>query len=126
MINNPVGLVTEGINTALDQATDRLVQGDELGELIGGVFMSMLSTFIKSGLTSLQADFQSNRGVGGPEQLVATNGQTIPWTQAPQTIIDLKEEFPSALSDTEKEVENLREYITKITETTDSGKPTHQ
>ncbi len=122
MINNPVGLVTSGIDSALDQASDRLTQGDELGELIGGVLTTMLSTFIKSGLTALQADFQSNRGVGGPEQLVATNGQTIPWTQAPQTIIDLKEEFPGALSDTEKEVENLREYITKITETTESGK----
>jgi hypothetical protein len=50
---------------------------------------------------------------------VAANGQTIPWTQAPQVIVDLKEEFPLSLSNTEKEVENLRDYITRITETTE-------
>lgn len=122
MISNPVGLVTSTIDGALKQASDRLTQGDELGELIGGVLTTMLSTFIKSGVTALQAEFRSNRdSVGGPEQLIGTNGQTIPWTNAPQTIVELDQEFPIAMVATEKEVADLRSYIQKVTETTSDG-----
>jgi hypothetical protein len=122
LINNPVGLVTNTINSALDSAQQKLANGDEIGELIAGALLQMTNTFIKGGLSSLTADFQTNRdAIGGPEQLVAKNGQNIPWTQTPNLIIDLPEEFQPAITATENEVENLRNYLKKISTPNDTG-----
>ncbi len=116
LINNPVGLVTDTIGSALDSAQEKLSQGDELGELIAGMLMQMANTFIKAGLSSLKADFESNKnGVGGPEQLVAKNGASIPWTKTPSNVIDLPVEFPPAVEATQAEVTAMTNYIERLT-----------
>ena len=116
LINNPVGLVTDTIGNALDSAQEKLSQGDEIGELIAGMLMQMANTFIKAGLSSLKADFQSNKdAVGGPEQLVAKNGASIPWTKTPSNIIDMPAEFPPAVESTQAEVTAMTNYIERLT-----------
>lgn len=116
LINNPVGLVESGLDTAISAAQQKLSQGDELGELIGGALLQMASTFIKAGLSSLQADFKSKKDkVGGPEQLVAKNGQNIPWTNVPNTIVNMPEEFPGAIESTKSEVDAMINYIETLT-----------
>jgi hypothetical protein len=116
LINNPVGLVTSGLDAAISAGQKKLSEGDEIGELIGGALLQITSTFIKGGLSSLQADFKSNKDkIGGPEQLITRNGQNIPWTQVPNTIVNLPEEFPSAIESTKSEVDAMINYIETLT-----------
>lgn len=110
-INNPVGTSTSMLTSALDAGAKQLSAGDEIGEMIAGMVLGLVNSFIKGGLTALNADFKPSRSsVGGPEQLVGVNGQTINWTQIPNTIIDLQEEFPSAMTSTRYELSLLKQY----------------
>jgi hypothetical protein len=117
LIQNPVGLVTSTISKALDSVADSASQGDEIGEILVGMLINMATSFLQGGLTALNAEFQQSRdNVGGPEQLIASNGQSIPWTATPNTIVDLPAEFQSAIDSTEKEVRLLNSYVTTLTE----------
>lgn len=123
VITNPMGLVQGGLQMATGAAMDRLGQADEIGELLGGMLTQMLSSFIQNGIASLSANYAnrntSNTGiisnVGGPEQLITADGKPIPWTQAPNTIVDLPNEFSAAVANTQKELTNLRSYIDMVT-----------
>lgn len=117
-INNPVGTTTSMLTGALEQGAKKLQGADEIGEVIGGMVLSLVNSFIKGGLTALNAEFKpSGSSVGGPEQLVGKNGQSIPWTQTPTTIVDMSVEFPSALASTRLELDLLRSYNSKVTKT---------
>jgi hypothetical protein len=118
LIQNPVGTVIGGINKQLDTVSDGFSQGDEIGEILVGMLMNMVISFVQSGLSSLSADFNANRGnVGGPEELINKNGQAIQWTSTPNTIIDLSVEFSPALTSTKKEVDDLKRYIELVSDT---------
>jgi hypothetical protein len=115
-IQNPIGTTTSMITGALDAGAKKLQASDELGEVIGGMVLSLVNSFIKGGLTALNAEFSpSGNSVGGPEQLVGKNGQSIPWTQVTSTIIDMSTEFPSALNSTRRELDLLRQYSNSVT-----------
>ncbi len=118
LIQNPVGTVIGGINKQLDSVSEGFSQGDEIGEILVGMLMNLVISFVQNGLSSLAADFNQQRSdVGGPEQLVATNGQVVPWTSTPNTIIDMATEFEPALEQTRTEVANLRKYIELVSDT---------
>lgn len=117
LIQNPLGLVTSTISKQLDTIAESASQGDEIGEILVGMLINMATSFLQGGLTALNAEFQQSRdNVGGPEQLVASNGQSIPWTATPNIIVDLPAEFQPAIDSTEKEVRLLNNYITTVTE----------
>ena len=121
-INNPVGTSTGMITSALDAGSKTLSASDELGEVIAGMVLGLVNSFIKGGLTALNADFKpSKSSVGGAESLVGKNGQNINWTQTPYTIIDLQEEFPSAMSSTRYELSLLKKYNNTVAKDGDSG-----
>lgn len=123
MITNPAAFVTSGIETALNSAADALTAGDELAEMVATILLQLINTTISSGITALKANFQANRAaVGGPEELVGANGQAIPWTQVPNTIIDLSEEFQPTLEATEREVGNIRKFLEEIASTDENKK----
>lgn len=118
LIQNPVGTVIGGINKQLDSVSEGFSQGDEIGEILVGMLMNMVITFVQNGLSSLSADFNANRAnVGGPEELVTNNGQTISWTSTPNTIVDLSVEFAPAFSSTKQEVADLKKYIELVADT---------
>lgn len=118
LIQNPVGTVIGGINKQLDTVSEGFSQGDEIGEIIVGMLMNMVISFVQNGLSSLAADFNANRAnVGGPEELVTNNGQTISWTSTPNTVVDLAVEFSPAISSTKQEVADLKKYIELVSDT---------
>lgn len=122
LIQNPLGLVTGTLNKALDSVSDQASQGDEIGEILVGMLINMMTSFLKGGLSSLSADFQQNRApIGGPEQLVAKNGQPIPWTKTPDVIVDMPATFQQSITSTEGEVKLLNEYVRTLSEETDAN-----
>ena len=122
-INNPVGTSTGMITSALDAGSKTLSASDELGEVIAGMVLGLVNSFIKGGLTALNADFKPSKStVGGAESLVGKNGQNINWTQIPYTLIDLQEEFPSAMSSTRFELGLLKKYSNLVTKDDPNGK----
>ena len=121
-INNPVGTSTALLTGALDAGAKQLSASDEIGEMIAGMVLGLVNSFIKGGLTALNADFKPSRSsVGGSESLVGKNGQNINWTSTPYTIVDLQEEFPSAMSATRYELGLLRQYSNLVTKDDNSG-----
>jgi hypothetical protein len=121
-INNPVGTSTSMLTSALDAGAKQLSASDEIGEMIAGMVLGLVNSFIKGGLTALNADFKpSKSSVGGPESLVGANGQNINWTSTPYTIVDLQEEFPSAMSSTRYELGLLRQYSNLVAKDDNSG-----
>ncbi len=123
MITNPAAFVTSGIETALNSAADALTAGDELAEMVATILLQLINTTISSGITALKANFQANRAaVGGPEELVGANGQAIPWTQVPNTIVDLSEEFQPTLEATQTEVDNIRNFLDQISNTDEKNR----
>lgn len=118
MINNPIAFVNTTISGALDQAKESLKGTDELTEFIGNMLISLMGSFLQNGLSSLAADFNQSRApIGGPEQLVSTNGQSIPWTQAPTTVVDLEADLQNSIDMTKKEISLNDQYMKKIRET---------
>lgn len=120
LIQNPVGLVTSGLSKAIDTATDVTTAADSLQEVLVGMLTSMVGNFLKGGLAALNADFSQPRSpVGGPEQLVAKNGQIVPWTATPNIIVDLPADLQGSIDQTEKEVSLLNSYVSSLSERTD-------
>ncbi len=118
-IQNPLGLVSSGLQGATDLAMDKIKNVDEIGEVVAGIFVSMANSFLQSGLASLRADYrQSPPAIGGPEQLQSVSGGIINWTQAPINVVDLRSDFSLALEYTEQELRLIQEYISII-----GGKP---
>jgi hypothetical protein len=122
LISNPTALVGEGlkISTAYALTQTKHIQG--WGQIVAGVFISLFSSFVQTGLSSLGADFQSSRNnVGGSEQLIAANGQSVPWTKVPAVIVDLPGGLQDAQHNTEKEIKLMQEYILIISENKGQG-----
>lgn len=118
-IQNPLGLVSSGLESATNIAMDNIKNLDEIGEIAAGIFISMANSFLQNGLASLRADYrQSPPAVGGPEQLQSVSGGTVNWTQAPVNVVDLRSDFSLALEYTEQELKLIQEYISII-----GGKP---
>jgi hypothetical protein len=117
MINNPIAFVNTTISGALDQAKESLKGTDELTEFIGNMLISLMGSFLQNGLSSLAADFNQSRApIGGPEQLMSSNGQPIVWTQAPTTVVDLAADLQNSIDMTKKEIDLNSQYIKKIQE----------
>ena len=120
MINNPAAFVTEGITEAVTFGMGKAAEGDELMEMLSTIFTKLINTFVTSGISALKTTFQKNRAsIGGPEQLVGANGQSISWTDVPNTIVNLAEEFQPTLEDTEAEVEDIRSFIEQVASSTE-------
>lgn len=118
VIKNPLSLVSSGLTQATGYAMDQLKQADELGEILGGIFLNLFNTFVQNGLSSLRADFSQSSetgSVGGPEDLRNSNNENISWTQGPQIIVDLKSDFNPALKNTQSEVDSILKYFNTIT-----------
>ena len=119
LISNPTALVGEGLKSATAYALTQTQHIQGFGQIIAGTFISLFSSFVQTGLSSLGANFQNSRGsVGGPEQLVAKNGQTINWTQAPTTVVDLQASLEPAEKNTQAEIDLLQKYIQVVTDGT--------
>ncbi len=114
-IQNPMGLVSSGLQGATDLAMDKIKDSDEIGELIAGIFLSMANSFLQNGLASLRADYrQAPPMVGGPEQLQSASGGTVNWTQTPVTVVDLRNDLSLAIDYTQQELALIQEYIALI------------
>lgn len=114
-IQNPMGLVSSGLQGATDLAMDKIKDSDEIGELVAGIFVSMANSFLQNGLASLRADYrQAPPTVGGPEQLQSVSGGTVNWTQTPVTVVDLRNDLSLAIDYTQQELALIQEYIAII------------
>jgi hypothetical protein len=126
VIQNPMSLVTSGLQGATGYALDNLQNSDEIGE-IAQIFISMAGTFLQSGLSSLRADFRRpSSPIGGPEQLVTSSGGNVNWTQAPTVVVDLRNEFGTALETTRQEIQLIQQYnelLLGVTAAPTSGTP---
>lgn len=122
-INNPVGLVSQGVGEATSYALKQTQQVQGWGQIIAGIFVSMFGSFVQSGLSSLSGDFNSskNKNIGGPEQLLTKNGQQVAWTKAPTNIVNMPETFPESISLTETEIDSVKDYLKLLGGDSDSN-----
>ena len=112
IIKNPTALVTSAVNNAATYALDRAKSITGWGGVITGVLTSMISAFLKKGLSSLATDqAKRSKPVGGPEELVTINGESIPYNQAPNSIIDLSQLFVPAHKYTQLELNILNDTL---------------
>lgn len=122
IIKNPTALVTSAVNNAATYALDRAKSITGWGGVITGVLTSMITAFLKKGLSSLATDqAKRSKSVGGPEELVTINGESIPYNQAPNTIVDLSQLFIPAHKYTQLELDVLntmiKEYVGAVPDT---------
>ncbi len=112
IIKNPAALAGAAVNNAATYALDKAKNITGWGGLVTGVLLSMMGSFLKKGLSSLATDqAKRNKPVGGPEELITINGDSIPYNQAPNTIVDLSQLFIPAHKYTQLELDKLNDTL---------------